>query len=203
METRIEAVLFDWGGVLIDDPGPGLMSYCAKVLGVSVEDYTRVHSHRGEPFQRGAIREGVFWRRVCEDLGCLAPKQPSLWGEAFRAVYSPRQEVFDLARRLREKGCRTGLLSNTEVPAMEFFLGLRYDAFDAATFSCGEGVVKPQREIYEIAARKLGVTPARCAFIDDKPEFVEGARAAGMKGVVYEDSSQVVEGLVQFGIRAR
>ncbi|MBP7050805.1 MAG: HAD family phosphatase [Phycisphaerae bacterium] len=203
METRIEAVLFDWGGVLIDNPGPGLMSYCAKALGVSVEDYTRVHSHRGQPFQRGAIPEEVFWRRVCEDLGCPTPTRPSLWGEAFRAVYSPRAEVFGLARRLRENGCKTSLLSNTEVPAMEFFHDLRYDAFDAATFSCAEGVVKPQREIYEIAARKLGVTPARCAFIDDKPEFVEGARRTGMKGIVYEDSSQVVEGLVQFGIRAR
>lgn len=203
MGTRIEAVLFDWGGVLIDNPGPGLMSYCAEALGVAVEDYTRAHNRCGEPFQKGSIPEDVFWRRVCEDLGCPTPTQPSLWGEAFRAVYSPRAEVFELARRLRQQGCKTSLLSNTEVPAMAFFLELRYDAFDAATFSCGEGVVKPQREIYEIAARKLGLAPAQCVFIDDKPEFVEGARKARMKGIVYEDSSQVIKGLVQFGIRAR
>ena len=56
METRIEAVLFDWGGVLIDNPGPGLMSYCAEALGVSVEDYTRAHNECGGPFQKGDIR---------------------------------------------------------------------------------------------------------------------------------------------------
>lgn len=191
METRIEAILLDWGGVLIDNPGPGLMGYCARALGVSVEDYTQVHNHRGELFQKGAIREEVFWRRVCDELGCAVPSQPSLWAEAFRAVYSPREGVFDLARRLRENGCKTSLLSNTEVPAMEFFFELRYDAFDAATFSCAEGVVKPQREIYEIAARKLGLTTTQCVFIDDKPEFVEGAQAAGMKGIVYGSLAQV------------
>lgn len=200
METRIEGVLFDWGCVLIDNPGPGLMSYCAKALGVSVEDYTQVHNHRGEPFQKGAIREEVFWRRVCDELGCAVPSQPSLWGEAFRAVYSPREEVFDLVRRLRENGCETSLLSNTEVPAMEFFFELRYDAFDAATFSCAEGVVKPQREIYEIASRKLGLTTTQCVYIDDKPEFVEGAQATGMKGIVYGSLAQVERELADLSL---
>ncbi len=56
METRIEAVLFDWGGVLIENPAPGLMEYCAKALGVSVEDYVRVHNVHGEAFQKGPDR---------------------------------------------------------------------------------------------------------------------------------------------------
>jgi len=187
----IEGVLFDWGGVLIENPAPGLMNYCAEKLGVAVEDYTRAHNLCGEPFQKGSIPEEVFWRRVREHLGCSLPKQASLWGEAFRAVYEPRDEVFALARRLRETGCKTSLLSNTEVPAMEFFLELRYDMFDAATFSCAEGFVKPQREIYEIAARKLSLRPDQCVLIDDKAEFVEGARVASMKGIVYRSLAQV------------
>lgn len=201
METRIEAVLFDWGGVLIDNPAPGLMSYCAAALGVSVDDYVQAHNRHGEPFQKGTIAEAVFWQRVCDSLGCPPPRRVSLWGEAFRAVYSPRAEVFSLARRLRERGFRTSLLSNTEGPAMEFFLELGYDAFDAATFSCAEGVAKPEREIYEIAARQLGVTPARCVLIDDRLDFIEGARAAGMKGIVYENLDQVKRDLVALGVR--
>ena len=73
----IEAVLFDWGGVLIDNPAPGLMDHCAKALGVPVEDYIRVHNTHGEPFQKGSIPEGVFWRRICDDLGCSLPRQAS------------------------------------------------------------------------------------------------------------------------------
>jgi FMN phosphatase YigB (HAD superfamily) len=32
---------------------------------------------------------------------------------------------------------------------------------------------------------KLALPPAACAFIDDLPENVEGARAAGMHGIRY------------------
>ncbi len=196
----IKAVLFDWGGVLIDNPAPGLMDYCARALGVSVEDYVRVHNAHGEAFQKGLIAEVVFWQRVCGDLDRPLPQRSSLWGDAFRAVYRPRAEVFALVRRLHERGIRTSLLSNTEVPAMEFFLELGYDVFDALTFSCAEGVFKPQREIYEVAARKLRTPPARCMLIDDRLDFVEGARNVGMKGIVYRDLKQVNKELVAFGV---
>jgi FMN phosphatase YigB (HAD superfamily) len=200
METRIEAVLFDWGGVLIENPAPGLMAYCAQALGVSVEDYVRVHDVHGEAFQKGLIAEEVFWQQVCGDLHCLFPRHKSLWGDAFRAVYRPREGVFTLARRLRENSCRTGLLSNTEAPAMAFFLELGYDMFDALTFSCAEGVAKPQQEIYEVAARKLGTAPAQCVLLDDRLDFVEGARQAGMKGIVYEGLPQAKRELAGLGV---
>jgi putative hydrolase of the HAD superfamily len=203
METRIEAVLFDWGGVLIDNPASGLMSYCANALGVSVGDYTRAHNECGEGFQKGLIAEEAFWRQVCERLGCPPPRQASLWGQAFRAVYSPREEVFALARRLRQQGYRTSLLSNTEAPAMEFFRELGYDAFNAATFSCAEGVVKPEREIYEVAAGKLRAPLQECVFIDDRLDFVEGARAAGMQGIAYRSLGQVKRDLAAIGVQAK
>ncbi len=201
METRIEAVLFDWGGVLIDNPAPGLMRYCAEKLGVPVAAYTRVHNEHAEGFQKDLIEEPVFWRRVCDGLGCPLPPQPSLWGEAFRAVYSPRDEVFALAGRLRQEGYRTSLLSNTEKPAMAFFLELGYAMFDALTFSCAEGTCKPEREIYEAAARKLGAAPARCVLIDDRLDFIEGARNAGMEGIVYSDLKQVRQELAALGVQ--
>ena len=198
----IEAVLFDWGGVLIDDPAPGLMDYCAKVLGASVEDYTRVHNQHGEEFQKGLIEEAVFWQRICDGLECSMPRQPSLWGEAFRAVYAPREAVFALAGRLREAGYRTSLLSNTERPAMEFFLELGYDVFDTLIFSCSEGAAKPEREIYEIAARKLDAAPSRCVLIDDRLDFVARARSAGMKAIMYRNLQQVTQELAALGVRA-
>lgn len=197
---RIEAILFDWGGVLIEDPAPGLMQYCAGALGVSVADYTAAHNRHGGPFQKGRITEEVFWQRICTDLDCTAPGVPSLWGQAFRGVYAPRAEVFALARRLHEKGHKIGLLSNTEAPAMALWPQLGRDAFDALVFSCAEGAVKPEREVYEIAAGKLNVTPARCVLIDDKPAYAEGARNAGMQAIVYESLPQVERELAELGV---
>jgi len=197
----IRAVLFDWGGVLIDNPASPLMDYCARALGVSTEAYTRAHNQHGDAFQRGRIPEATFWRQVCADLSRPLPKAPSLWGQAFRAVYSPRADVFALAAQLHKEGYRTALLSNTEGPAMEFFLGLRYEMLDASIFSCAEGACKPEKEIYETAARKLRTPPERCVLIDDKPAFVDGAATAGMKGIVYESLEQVKQDLSTLGVR--
>ncbi len=197
---RIEAILFDWGGVLIDNPASALMAYCADALGVAVADYQQAHNRHGAPFQKGEVSEDIFWQRVCADLDRPLPDVPSLWGQAFRTVYSPRQEVFDWARRLRERGYKTALLSNTETPAMDFFQEMQYAMFDAAIFSCAEGTFKPERRIYEAAARKLGVPPVRCAFIDDKQLFVDGARAAGMKAILYRDLDQVQREIESMGV---
>ncbi len=197
----IQAVLFDWGGVLIDNPASSLMDYCARALGVSAEAYTRAHNKYGDAFQRGRIPEATFWRQVCAELGRPLPKTPSLWGQAFRDVYSPRDDVFALAAQLHERGYRTALLSNTEGPAMEFFLELRYVMFDAPIFSCAEGACKPEKEIYEIAAGKLATPAGRCVLIDDKPVFVEGARNAGMKGIVYESLEQTKQDLSALGVQ--
>jgi putative hydrolase of the HAD superfamily len=197
----IQAVLFDWGGVLIDNPASPLMDYCAGALGVPVEEYKRVHNRRGDAFQRGQIPEDLFWQQVCADLDRPLPRVPSLWGQAFRAVYSPRKEVFALAARLHGRGYRIALLSNTEAPAMGFFLELRYEMFDVPIFSCAEGVCKPEKEIYEISARKLAAPPGACVLIDDKPAFVEGARSAGMRGIVYESLAQVKRDLATLGAR--
>ena len=195
------SILFDWGGVLIDDPAPGLMAYCAEKLDVSVEAYVEAHATHGEPFQKGAISEEMFWGRVCGELNRPLPASRSLWDRAFRAVYAPREDVFAFVRQLQERDYKTGLLSNTESPAMDFFLELNYDMFDALTFSCAEGAYKPEKKIYDIAARKLPADPVQCVLIDDKPDFVQGARNAGMKGIVYKSLPQVKRALVRLGVR--
>jgi HAD superfamily hydrolase (TIGR01509 family) len=86
---------------------------------------------------------------------------------------------------------------------MEFFLELRYPMFDTAVFSCAEGVCKPQKEIYEIAARKLQTPPGQCVLIDDKALFIDGARGAGMQGIVYESLGQVKRDLAALGVRTQ
>ena len=36
---EIKSVIFDWGGVMIENPGPGLMSYCAEKLKVTKTEF--------------------------------------------------------------------------------------------------------------------------------------------------------------------
>lgn len=212
---KIEAIIFDWGGVLIDDPRPALMRYCANALSVLEEDYVEAHKKFAEQFQKGIISEEAFWVKVCAELGRPKPTYPSLWGEAFRSVYSPRQEVFALASELHRNGYKTAVLSNTEVPAMEFFYEQRYDmgapqtrykafgdpVFDVLVFSCTEGTIKPERKIYKITLEKLISQPGQTVFIDDRPEFIEGAKQAGINTILFNNLEQIKKELVQLGMK--
>ena len=198
--TTIEAVIFDWGGVLIEDPVPGLMKYCAEVFGVPIEQYIEAHNKYSEDFQKGTITEDKFWQKVCKELGKTPPKEHSLWNQAFRSVYIPREEVFTIVRELKSKRYRVGVLTNTEEPARVYWLQLGYDMFDEAIFSCKEGLMKPQKHFYELAATKLGISPTRTVMIDDKRVYALGAKMAGLIGIVYENPEQTRKSLKELGV---
>ncbi len=197
---RIESVIFDWGGVLIDDPAPSLMQYCAQALAVSKEDFIKAHSKFAADFEKNLINEDTFWERICGELGVSKPKVNSLWADAFEAAYVPREDMFSLAERLRKNGYKTALLSNTEAAAMQYFYQLQYDMFDVLVFSCAEGTRKPEKKIYELTIQKLGSRPGQSVFIDDKPEYINGAKEAGLNTILFENINQLKNTLVELGV---
>ena len=197
---EIGAVVLDWGGVLIEDPAPGLMHACADALGVGLRQYVQVHEALAGPFQEGRITEQEFWAGVCSRLGCPVPSRSSLWGDAFRATYVPRPEMFSLVAQIRRGGRRTALLSNTEPPCVLYFRELGYDMFDVQVFSCVEQVSKPDRRVYARAVERLGVAADRTVFIDDRPQFVEGAEAAGLRGILFRGVGRLEQELGRMGI---
>ncbi|NQT02388.1 MAG: HAD family phosphatase [Planctomycetes bacterium] len=197
----IKSVIFDWGGVLIEDPAPSLVKYCSEALAVSKEDYIRTHDKFSADFEKGLVSEDTFWERMCGELGVSTPKVSSLWADAFKAAYVPREEIFSLTAGLGKSGYKTALLSNTEEPAMQYFHQLSYDMFDVLVFSCAEGTSKPERRIYELTVQRLGVEAGQSVFIDDKPEYIRGAKQAGLNTILFESVSQVKNELAGLGVK--
>lgn len=188
---KINAVIFDWGGVLIEDPAPALFKYCANALGVSEEQYIIAFDICMNDFQTGTVTEQQFWMNMTKRLNVPMPKMNSLWTEAFIAAYKPRQEMFLLASRLRKAGCKTAILSNTEMPVVEIINKQKYDAFDATVLSCLEGTAKPGRKIYDLTLARLNVPARQTLFIDDKQENIDGAKQAGIQTILFKDVSQL------------
>lgn len=85
-----------------------------------------------------------------------------------------------VARRARRAGIRTALLSNADAVADHPEWG---ELFDTVVLSGVVGMAKPDAEIYRLTARRLGVAPQDCVFVDDLRSNVAGAVAAGMVGV--------------------
>ena len=135
--TDIKAIILDWGGVLIDDPTPAMMAYFANSLSVTAENYIKAHRKFIADLENGDMTENAFWKNVCAELGISKLPALSLWMEGFKHVYSPKQDMFSLARALHRSGYKTAVLSNTEAPSVEYFRQQDYDMFDTVIFSCG------------------------------------------------------------------
>lgn len=78
----IKAIIFDLGGVLIDNPADGFMEYCANSLGIKIEDLRDVFSRYETKFQKGIISENDLWKIICYKLKIKEPSSDSLWNEA-------------------------------------------------------------------------------------------------------------------------
>lgn len=71
-----------------------------------------------------------------------------------------------------------------------------YEYFDA--FVCGDMVTKgkPDPEIYLTACRGLGLSPEQCMALEDSPNGIRSAYAAGCKAVMVPDLSEPEEDLL-------
>lgn len=90
--------------------------------------------------------------------------------------------VRTLLQFLKRRGLRLGVLSNAASPYREppARLGLS-ELFEAAVFSCDEGLRKPDPRLFAAICARLGVAPAEAVMVGDS--LVNDARAAIAAGL--------------------
>ncbi|MCH2651351.1 MAG: HAD-IA family hydrolase, partial [Candidatus Marinimicrobia bacterium] len=71
---------------------------------------------------------------------------------------------------------------------------------DGTIYSFEEGARKPEKEIFNIAAEKIGADLNTCLFIDDKKENVTSAKSAGFLGLHYIDTQRLERDLGYLGV---
>ncbi len=103
----------------------------------------------------------------------------------------PRHDAKATIVELHRRGYLLGILANTitetEIPDW-MFADRVTGYFKTIILSSKVRVRKPDPAIYLLAARVIGVEPARCAYVGDNPiRDVEGAQAAGFGMMVLFD----------------
>lgn len=61
-----------------------------------------------------------------------------------------------------------------------------FSEIDGYVFSGVCGITKPNPAIFRHLCEKFSVDPAGAVFIDDSPRNIEGARAAGIRGILFD-----------------
>jgi HAD superfamily hydrolase (TIGR01509 family) len=61
--------------------------------------------------------------------------------------------------------------------------------------------IKPEPDIYHLAAQRAGVPPDRIFFCDDIPAHVDAARAAGWQAEVFTSAGGLIDALDRRGLK--
>lgn len=174
----VKAVIFDCFGVLATE---AWLPFKAKYFSHDPKLYEQA-TDIGRQANRGLISYDDFIGSIARLAG-ISPRQAA--SAIQRNV--PNERLFAYIEGLKPK-YKLGLLSNAAADRLQqIFTENELADFDAITLSYQKGFIKPQSEAFEVAARELGVTPEECVFVDDQQRHIDGALAAGMRGILYTD----------------
>lgn len=178
--AKVEAIIFDVFGVLITD---ALFHISDKLKTSDPGGFEEIRS-LVHATSRGLTDRETSNQRIAEilDIGLDDYKRQINEGEVRNT------QLLDYIKELR-KSYKTAILSNISNGGIyhRFSKDELAEHFDAVVASGDEGFAKPEPEIYEIAADRLGVRLDACVFTDDIPAFCEAARSVGMRAVHYQD----------------
>lgn len=187
-------LLVDFGGVLTTNIWDSFDAFCERE---GLERGAVLELFRGDrealallrALERGAISDQTFERDFSELLGVDAPGLI----ERMFAGLEPERSMVTAVERARAAGIRTGLITNSWGTGVydRAPLGI----FDATVISGDVGLHKPEPEIYELGAERIGVAPAGCVFVDDLSENVAGAEAVGMTAILHRDPAATIAAL--------
>ena len=188
--TDVKAFVFDWGGVLIEDPLENILKFCARHFGIEYPLFKKEFKKYANFFTCGKISETELWQKIGIQLKIVNAPKESLWEKAFEKNYQPRELMFQLVHQLKNKNFITALLSNTELPSQNYFIKQNYTQFDFTIFSCSTGYAKPDQEIFFKLIHTIKCPASNIIFIDDKLKNIKSASSLGIKSIMFKNYEQ-------------
>ncbi len=188
-------LLLDVMGTLVHDP---FFVEVPRFFGMTLEELVRSkHPTAWRAFELGELDEAGLVARFFADGRALDVEGLK---RTMRDAYRLLPGIEPLLEHLRAAGVSMHALSNYPpwYRLIEDAVGL--SRFLTWTFvSCETGVRKPDPRAYLDAARRLGVSPRACTFVDDVLENCEGAAATGMHAIHFTDAQALAASLARAG----
>jgi len=197
---KIENIIFDLGGVLLDIDY-NLTRTAFEKLGVVNFDEMYSQANADKLFQKletGAVTEEEFYKELNRSTGLrLSSKEIK---EAWNAMLlSFREESLQFLDEVRER-YKIFLLSNTNNIHLVSFYEIYHrkerkksfeQYFNKAYYSFEIGLRKPDVDCYEWVLNDLQAEPRKTLFIDDSIKNIEGAEKAGLQTILLTPEKRI------------
>jgi FMN phosphatase YigB (HAD superfamily) len=194
LKKDIKAIIFDMGGVILRTCDETPRKELAEELGVSL-DWLKLEiffSDSAIRSEEGYLDKYEHWKIILNKFGIPDAGNPKKYDEKFWSGDYLDNSLVQYFAELKNK-YKLGLISNAFKGARDWieshYQFMQY--FDYSVFSYEIHLRKPDTKIFHHVCHELGVQPEQSVFVDDMLVNVEGARAAGLFAVHYQDKDQL------------
>lgn len=207
MVTDLQAVIWDFGGVLTSSPFEAFTRYEAEnglprdfVRSVNARN---IHENAWAKLERSEVTADEFdalFRAESKALGHEVPGKDIL-GLLSGDVRAPVVEALKICKSKVKVGCITnnapvgkgaGMSSDSQKAEKVAEI---MTIFDHVIESSKLGIRKPDPRIYALMCEALDVDPARCIYLDDLGINLKPARAMGMHTIKVLNEAQLLQDL--------
>src|SRR4029079_19576935 len=200
-EMMIEAVIWDFGGVLTTSPFEAFTRFeTERGLPADIIRRTNAANHLENAwakFERAEVDIEAFDELFAAESKALGAEVrgkdvlPLLSGDV-------RPEMVEALKRIKAT-CKTGCITNN-LPAnamgstsgRKLYIAEVMVLFDHVIESAKIGLRKPDPRIYKMMVEALGVDPSKCVYLDDLGVNLKPARAMGMTTIKVLSASQAL-----------
>ncbi len=197
----VKAIVFDIGGVLVELDTARCIEAFRSILGferiTQILDPCHQKGIYGE-MEAGTLPADEFRRLILAESrpGC---READVDRAMAALLVGMREDTVQTVVRLRGRYPLFLLSNNNPISMARTYEIFRENGLEASATFRGQFIswemkmLKPSREIYDEAVRRIGLPAGEILFIDDNQANVDGALAAGLQARYYEPGSPLSE----------
>jgi len=194
MMQKPGVVVFDLGKVLLDFDYTKVAARMRKYCEISREELicTLNQSPLLHRYETGLLSTGEFFEQIKNAAKFNGHFEQ--FAEIFADIFTPIPEMIDLHTRLRQRGIRSYVFSNTNELAVDHIRKTYpfFANFNGYIFSFEHRAMKPDSAIYEVVERSAGARGSELLYIDDRLENVQQGAARGWQTIHHTTTRQTI-----------
>jgi HAD superfamily hydrolase (TIGR01509 family) len=190
----VEAILFDFGGVIAEEGFRNGLVAIAQARGLPVEPFLAIAYELvyDVGYVLGRADEGTYWEALRKETGIEGTDRDLR--EVILSHFTLRPWMLQLIRALHEKSIRLAILSDQTdwLDKLNEKYGF-FMWFERVFNSFHLGRSKRDPSLFDMVMREMTLSTDQTVFVDDNEGNIQRARARGLWTIFYRDREQFME----------